>query len=299
MLIFDSAARLGRGIGVSTPNVTVLAVRARKLKPTPKLPMDPPKVADRDHAARIGDPKAPCMPDPTATSSPLPRRCQVCAAHHSCVIGQLPRDQQERLDPLIRELSFRKGDVLQTEGKAVTGVRTIKLGTVMLTRSGPDGTSRPVAMVGRGHLLDMLPLLGQQTRLGVRALSAGRTCELPARALNDILVSHDPALLGSLYGHLSQTLERLADWGYVMRLRGVPRQLVATLLLLAQEQGTRTVRLPSHIALSELLRTTRESVARTLRRLEEGGVLQRIDRWHVMLGPNPLVVFTESGMAQP
>jgi CRP/FNR family transcriptional regulator, cyclic AMP receptor protein len=215
------------------------------------------------------------------------------------VIGQLPRAQQERLDPMIREVSFRKGDVLQTEGGQVTGVRTIKLGTVMLTRSGPDGLSRPVAMVGQGHLLDLLPLLGQQTRLGVRALSAGRTCELPARALTDILVSHDPALLGALCNHMCQTLERLADWGHVMRLRGLSRQLVATLLLLAQEQGTRTVRLPSHIALAELLRTTRESVARTLGHLEDGGLLQRIDRWHVTLDPNHRVVFTDSVVAQP
>lgn len=235
------------------------------------------------------------MPVPQAPS-PLPRRCQICAAHQSCVIGRLPLAQQERLDPLIRELPFGKGDVLQTEGSEVTGVRTIKLGTVMLTRGGPDGVSRPVAMVGRGHLLDMLPMLGQQTRLGVRALSPGRTCELPARALNELLVSSDATLMGALYSHLSLTLERLADWGHVMRLRGLHRQLVAALLLLAQEQGHQTVRLPSHIALAELLRTSRESVARTLRRLEDDGMLQRIDRWHVTLRPSHRTVFAEGGM---
>ena len=269
-------------VHVSVANVTLLAVLAKGLKPAPKLSMD------STMSVSLASP----------TTAP-PRRCQVCAAQQSCVIGQLPRAHQERLDPLIRELPFRKGDVLQTEGIHVAGVRTIKLGTVVLTRSGPDGVSRPVAVVGRGHLLDMLPLLGQPTRLGIRALSTGRICELPASALSGMLAGNDPALLNSLHEHLSLTLERLADWGQVMRQRGLPRQLVAALLLLAREQGTQTVRLPSHVALSELLRTTRESVARTLRQLEDRGLLHRIDRWHVSLGPTHRRVFTDSGMDQP
>lgn len=222
------------------------------------------------------------MPDSLPPAPDIPQRCQVCAARHGCLVGQLPHAQQVRLDPLIREVVFRKGDALQTEALDVTAVSSVKLGTVMLTRTGPDAASRPVALVGQGHLLGLLGLLGQPTLLGAHALSAGRVCELPAASLRHTL-GRDPAQLDTLHRQISQTLSGLADWGHVMRLRGLPRQLVATLMILAREQGTRTVHLPSHVALAALLSTTRESVARTLRQLQDSGIVHRNDRWHVEL----------------
>ena len=224
-------------------------------------------------------------PDPS-------QRCQRCAASPICLVGQLPWPQQERLDPLIREMDFRKGDVLVAEGASPALVRTIKLGTVMLTRAGPDRVSRPVALVGRGHLLGMWGLLATTTHVGAQALSAGRVCEMPASALSDA-VGKDRAMLSALHQQMALTFARLADWGQVMRLRGLPRQLVATLLLLAHEQGTRTVHLPSHVALAAVLSTTRESVARVLRQLEELGYLQRHDRWHGELTATHLQVFQD------
>ncbi|MFC3685775.1 Crp/Fnr family transcriptional regulator [Hydrogenophaga luteola] len=220
--------------------------------------------------------------------------CLGCAARNSCLVGQLPRIQQDRLGPLILEQRFRKGEVLQAEGTEVEVVRTIKLGTVMLTRLGPDRVMRPVALVGRGHLMGLMGLLGQTTQVGAQALSPGRICEVPVAAMLSAL-DKDPALQDALHQQISRTIARLADWGQTMRLRGLHRQLVATLMLLAHEQGTRMVRIPSHVALSELLRTTRESVARTLRQLEDQGHLQRNDRWHATLAPGHERVFTEDG----
>ena len=84
----------------------------------------------------------------------------------------------------------------------------------------------------------------------------------------------------AMIAELDDAFARLADWSQVMRLRGLPRQLMATLMLLADEQGTRTVHLPSQVALAALLSTSRETVARTLRQLEDDGHLRRVDRWH-------------------
>ena len=228
--------------------------------------------------------------EPPFTDPPLP--CLDCAARISCLIGQMPRPQQDRLGPLIREQRFRKGEVLQAEGAEVEMVRTIKLGTVMLTRSGPDHVPRPVALVGRGHLMGLMGLLGQTTQVGAQALSPGRICDVPVAAMLGALVK-DPVLQDTLHEQICRTVARLADWGQTMRLRGLHRQLVASLMLLAHEQGTRMVRIPSHVALSELLRTTRESVARTLRQLEDQGHLQRNDRWHVTLAPGHERLFAE------
>ena len=54
---------------------------------------------------------------------------------------------------------------------------------------------------------------------------------------------------------------------------------------------TRTVLLPSQVALAALLSTSRESVARTLARLELDGHVRRIDRWYAELGTDLRAVF--------
>lgn len=196
------------------------------------------------------------------------------------------------MDAWITEVEFHKGDTLQTEGEATGSVRTIKLGSVMLTRKGPDGVARAIAVLGRGHLLGQWRLFDQPTQVGVLALSTGRVCELPVAALG-VPLQHEPAFRDALHTSMAHTFARLADWSLVMRLRGLPRQLVATLLLLSEEQATAAVRLPSHVALAAVLSTSRESVARTLRQLETAGYLQRIDRWHAALTPSHRAVFDD------
>lgn len=201
------------------------------------------------------------------------------------------------MDAWIREVEFHKGDTLQTEGEATGSVRTIKLGSVMLTRKGPDGLARAIAVVGRGHLLGQWRLLDQATQVGALALSTGRVCELPVAALG-VPLQEEPAFRVALHESMAHTFARLADWSQVMRLRGLPRQLVATLVLLSEEQAAAAVRLPSHVALAAVLNTSRESVARTLRQLETAGYLRRIDRWHVALTPSHRAVF-ENGPRKP
>lgn len=225
------------------------------------------------------DRHGPTMPTTPATPSGNEPRCQICAARTTCLVGQLPRAQQERLDPLIREHTFRKGETLMNEAAPPHELRTIKLGSVMLTRNGADGCSRPVALVGRGHLLGLCGVLGGVTQVGAQAASAGRACTVPTDALRYVM-NTDPVLQAYLHDQMVQGYASLADWSQVVRMRGLPRQLMAALMLMAREQGSRTVQLPSQVALAALLSTTRESVARALRQLHDGGYLDRIDRWH-------------------
>ncbi|MCB2018989.1 MAG: Crp/Fnr family transcriptional regulator [Hydrogenophaga sp.] len=254
--------------------------KARELKPARELPMERRKSLSQPMTLWGGPPPDPPMP--INSSSDAIARCQLCAARRSCLVGQLPRSQQERLDPLILETSFRKGASLQDEANSPSTVRVVKLGTVMITRRGPDNEARPIAMVGRGHMLGMLCLVNTPTETGATALSSGRLCELPVSVLGE-LIAKDGTARQLAQQRLASDMALLADWGHVMRLRGLPRQLVATLILLAREQGNPSVLLPSQIALAALLSTTRESVARTLRQLDDIGHLIRSDRWHAEL----------------
>ena len=231
-------------------------------------------------------------PRSEAAANIPPQRCRLCAARRVCQIGQLPPNHQERLEPLIHEVDFAKGERLQEQGAGMEVLRAIKLGTVMLSRRGPDGVDRPVGLFGRGHLLDHVGLLEQTTVASAQAMSPGRLCELPMAAWRANSLA-DPVFLTAVHASMTRSWARLADWGQVMRLRGLRRQLVNTLLLLGEEQGSQTVRLPTHVALAALLGTSRESVARTLRSLALDGHLRRVDRWHAELGSSHTVVFQD------
>jgi CRP/FNR family cyclic AMP-dependent transcriptional regulator len=128
--------------------------------------------------------------------------------------------------------------------------------------------------------------------VGARALSTGRVCELPVAALAVPLLL-DLVLLATLHHSMTHKFAQLADSGQVVRLRDLPRRLMAALKLLGNAQGATAVRLPGQFALAVVLNTTRESIARTLRHLEAKGHLRCIDRWHAELSPTRRTIFGE------
>lgn len=223
---------------------------------------------------------APSQPAERTSGDPVP--CQVCAARQSCLLGRQSVEHQRLLAPFLREVPFLKGDPLLSEGVVSDTLKTIKLGTVMVTRRGPDGVARPVALLGRGHVLGKYAAIGHETQLGGYGLAQGRICEMRVDDLHRLKVIDDD-FMAALHAVMVRSFGRLADWLQVMRMQGLPRQLLATLLLLCGEQGNRVVRLPGHVALADVLSTSRESIVRTLGILEEAGVLRRVGRWHVEL----------------
>lgn len=234
--------------------------------------------------------KPPATAAPTAESISRTARnaCLVCASRKVCLIGTLPEPQLAVIAPLVREGSFTNHDRLLSEGEVSEHIKVVKLGTVMCSRRGPDGVHRPVALFGRGHVLGKYALVGHPNALDATALSAGRLCHVRVSDLTEGRLLA-PTFLNSLHGIMVGAFGGLADWSQVMRLRGVPRQLHASLQLLGKQQGQRVVRIPSHVALAALLSTTRESVARAMGQLEDAGLVLRIDRWHrEVLAPFPV-----------
>ncbi|MBU4182571.1 MAG: Crp/Fnr family transcriptional regulator [Gammaproteobacteria bacterium] len=206
-------------------------------------------------------------------------RCKLCAAPQNCLIGRLPVEHRARLAPHIREVAFQKDECLLTEGVVSDVIRIIKRGTAMTTRLGPDRQEHPIALLGRGSLMGKFGLFDQAPQLGVTSVSAGRLCELRIDDLQKTRAM-DPAFMHSLHTAMVRAFGHLADWSQVVQLRGLPRQLMATLLLLCQEQGNAVIQLPSRAALANLLSTTRGSITRSLHQLAELGVLRCIDRGH-------------------
>jgi CRP/FNR family transcriptional regulator, cyclic AMP receptor protein len=218
--------------------------------------------------------------NPEQQPSLAPRRdCQNCATRSVCVLSQSGAVTASLLAQAIQEKGFRKSEVIQIQGEASRTIAVVKLGTVLGTRQGSEGTEVPVALFGRGRVLGGYAMLGQCNPLGVQALSAGRLCSVEIAELYRMGAT-DRNFLDGVYANINECVGHLADWTAIMHVKGIHRQLLLALRLIAQEQGSRSIRLPSQVALAALLSTTRESIARALLLLEQKEEIIRVDRSH-------------------
>lgn len=210
--------------------------------------------------------------------------CLRCVCRTHCLLGRQAPAVRNAWTPFVTERPFRKGEQLLRQGETGTSFRIVKVGTTMLLRSSEDDVDRPVGLSGCGQTLGTTALLGQPATLSCEALSPGRVCEVAfAPPWDNTLLDRD--FLQALAVGYAHNHAALADWARIMRIKGATGQVAGTLLYLAQLQRSLLVRLPSHSALAALLATTRETIARTLRQLEQQDCLIRRDRWHCEVIP--------------
>jgi CRP/FNR family transcriptional regulator, cyclic AMP receptor protein len=228
---------------------------------------------------------------PTPSTERAPGACAACAGHADCLFYELlcqeSADQVQCLSGLITERAFRKGDVLVAQGKPGETLGVVKAGHLMATRTGPDGASRPVAILGRSQVLGTTGPAGQAGPFSKVALSDGRLCEVPLAQLETGGLLGTPLLMAALRSH-GRTLSRLAEWARIQGLKGVVARLEAGLRLLAEVQHSQQVFIPSHSLLAQLLGSSRESLVRAMSRLEANGVLTRKGRSYVLLNDAPV-----------
>ncbi|MBV8247288.1 MAG: Crp/Fnr family transcriptional regulator [Comamonas sp.] len=225
-----------------------------------------------------------------------PKGCNTCARERHCLLGRLPSDVHRLWQPHITEKSFHKGELLLQQGRIATELKIIKVGTALVLRQGEDGLQRPVGLFGSAQTLGSAALLGEPAQLSCQAIAPGRACVVPIETIERLGLV-DVALLQALAAGYARSQAQLADWAHIVRIRGATGQLAAALLLLARVQGSSLVRLPSHAILADLLATTRETIARSLRSLaQQDGVLRR-DRWHCEIHAPALLALSAAGRA--
>lgn len=201
-------------------------------------------------------------------------KCGACASYELCIVRGLSLKDSVDGGVLIKERSFRKGEVLSREGEHVNHLRVVKVGSVWLCRSGSGGRISPVAIFGRGTVVDMCSYFGQPNQLGAIALTSGRYCEISTEVVVS-LARNDQKMwdqIGQAYG---VTVGLLSKWTEAISRPHIAARVANSLRLLMEVHRSSAVPLPSHVALAHLLGTTRESVARALALLETEGCITR------------------------
>jgi CRP-like cAMP-binding protein len=211
-----------------------------------------------------------------------PADCMHCETRPVCITARLASAELEAVEIVIRRRRVRPGTVLSTEGEVATVVRVLQAGIAFGMRRGVDGRSRPIGIAGRGTATGLFGVFGHPAQVSSVAAAQALVCEIPVRALADLAASN-PDYSHFLSSVAVQSCGKIAAWSEAVRVRGINNQLAYTLLLLAQARESPSIELPTQVALSELLGTTRESVARGLGALEDEGDIVRLEgkRWEV------------------
>lgn len=204
-----------------------------------------------------------------------------------CVFSDLPCVSQATGEPLVRERRFHRGEVLRTEGESPDTILVIKVGMLLASRAGADGVSRPVMILFPGQAIGRLDHMEIGNELTCRAVSTGRLCEVRLNEIDSIASAGFRALMADRY---IRTFGQLADWGQIMRIKGVTGRVAATLMQMERcHPVSGVIRLPGHSTLAELLGTSRETIARVLAQLERNHTLARLDRTHCRINRSNLL----------
>ena len=209
-------------------------------------------------------------------------KCDSCSTRSQCLIYNMAAANRAAIHPFIVEQSVKVGQQIDVQGSQSQTLKVIKVGLFKGERSGTDNSDEsdtPVCLFGKGRIAGFSSLYKQPAPLSMTAITPARVCEVPISIAYDMAFP-DRGFRQFLYGAVARYIATLADWSRVTREIGLSRQLYLTLQLIADEEGSASFRIPSHIELAKLLGARRESIARHINQLITKGYFIKSDRWH-------------------
>lgn len=202
--------------------------------------------------------------------------CSQCALFGSCPLSGVLCSRTRGPEPVKQLMFFKPGQYMLHTGDMTDSLYVVKAGLAMLGQAGPDGKDKPLALVGRGHVLGVRGLSGKPTLMWLKAQSDVALCRLPKAQMSPELEATLRDILPDLYG---RSVMALLAWAQLIRVANLKQRVLSALMLLAETQGSAVrVYLPRQADLAGLLNITRESVGRILGELERDGVVLRIGR---------------------
>ena len=180
--------------------------------------------------------------------------------------------------------AFTKGQMILLEDDLGQTFFVIGGGSVKITRLSDDGREVILAMLGESDFFGEMSLLdGAGRSANVVALEASEVLTLARNDFLEILQEY-PKISISLLEELTQRIRKSDQQIESLSLSDVEQRIGITLIRLAEELGTikhGTVKindLPYQQDIANMAGTSRETVSRTFKLLEEKGLLVREGR---------------------
>ena len=208
------------------------------------------------------------------------------------IFSDLSKSDLTKISDRMTHRRFTKNQMILLEDDLGQTFFVIATGSVKITRLSDDGREVILAMLGEADFFGEMSLLdGDGRSANVVALEASEVLTLARNEFLDILEQY-PKISISLLEELTNRLRKSDQQIESLSLSDVEQRIGITLIRLAEELGTikqgsvKIKNLPFQQDIANMAGTSRETVSRTFKLLEEKGLLSRQGRQLVIYNFN-------------
>ncbi len=208
------------------------------------------------------------------------------------IFSDLSKSDLTKISDRMTQRTFTKNQMILLEDDLGQTFFVISKGSVKITRLSDDGREVILAMLGEADFFGEMSLLdGDGRSANVVALEASEVLTLARNEFLDILEKY-PKISICLLEELTHRLRKSDQQIESLSLSDVEQRIGITLIRLAEELGTikqgsvTITNLPFQQDIANMAGTSRETVSRTFKLLEEKGFLTRQGRHLVIYNFN-------------
>ena len=208
------------------------------------------------------------------------------------IFSDLSKSDLTKISDRMTHRKFNKNQMILLEDDLGQTFFVIATGSVKITRLSDDGREVILAMLGEADFFGEMSLLdGDGRSANVVALEASEVLTLARNEFLGILEQY-PKISISLLEELTNRLRKSDQQIESLSLSDVEQRIGITLIRLAEELGTikqgsvKIKNLPFQQDIANMAGTSRETVSRTFKLLEEKGLLSRQGRLLVIYNFN-------------
>jgi CRP/FNR family transcriptional regulator len=211
------------------------------------------------------------------------------------LFATLSEEEFKTLEPIFQVKNYRKNQVIFLEEETGNYMYIVLAGKVKVTKTTASGKETILAIHQVGDFFGEMALLDGRT--SPATVSAMEDCRIAAIHHNDFsrrLMSNDKVvrqIIQVLCSRLRQVWSQVQELSYST----ADDRIKAGILQLSRKHGVQDARgiiidlKITHQELAELVGTSRETVTRTLARLQKKGILHLENRRIILLKPKELM----------
>jgi len=191
------------------------------------------------------------------------------------VFSGLPAATAHRLASHSVNRSYRRGEMIFSEGDPASGFYILTEGRVKIFKISPDGKEQIFHIFSPGNLFGEAAVFsGDSFPAAAMALEKSRTLIIPKSSLKEVL-SENPLLAMNMLAVLSTRLRQFSQLIEDLSLKEVPARLATYLVLISAGSSSDTIHLDiTRNQLASMLGTIPETLSRILSRMVSGNIIQ-------------------------
>ncbi len=189
--------------------------------------------------------------------------CNQCDIYgKGSLLGSLQESDLEKMNHNRRRFPMRKNQILFTTGQPLNGWYCVKKGKIRIYRVSSGGKEQTYRIAGPGDWIGHREMIEESdSHFNAVSLQESEICFIPRSVWPSLLNNRSFTL--ALLGNLSHQLNRAEEMIFAMGTKKLHARLAELLLLLADEDETRTISLTREL-MSTMVGSTTETIVRAL-----------------------------------